>query len=97
MKKSVAKPFSYVALICSVFPVFSYFLAAFKITLTGGIQTALAGMNVLCALLGLGLSIACVKNSETRSIINIISTIISTLWVLMIAGFLALALFLSFA
>ncbi|WP_195321088.1 hypothetical protein [[Clostridium] symbiosum] len=96
MRKNIAKGFSYIALICSVFPLISYLLAMFKVTLSSSMQTVLAGMNVLCVLLGLGFSIACVKSSETRNTINIISTIISLLWVLMIVGILGLALTLSF-
>ena len=97
MKKAISKPLSVAALIFSVFPAVSYLLSIFKVTLSGGMQTALAGANIVCVLLGLGLSIVCVKNSESRNAINIISTVISTLWSLMITGFLALALFLSAA
>lgn len=96
MKKTISKLLSLIALICSMFPVLSYLLAAFKVTLSSGMQTVLTGANILCVLLGLGLSIACVKSNETRSITNIVSTIISIFWILMITGFLALALFLSF-
>ena len=78
MRRSKAAVFSVISLISSVFPVFSLLLAALGITLSGGVQTALAGMNVLCALLGLGLSLTCVRNSETRSITNILSAVIST-------------------
>lgn len=66
MKRSTAKGCSVTALICSVFPVFTYLLAGFKIVLSPELQTALAGANILCALLGLGLSIACIKSKETR-------------------------------
>lgn len=96
MKRSTAKGCSVTALICSVFPVFTYLLAGFKIVLSPELQTALAGANILCALLGLGLSIACIKSKETRSVVNIFSAVISAFWILMIAGFLALALVLSF-
>ena len=95
MRRSKSAVFSVISLIFSVFPVFSLLLSALGITLSGGVQTALAGMNVLCALLGLGLSLTCVRNSETRSITNILSAVISTFWLVMIAGFLALALILS--
>lgn len=77
MRKSIAKGLSYIALICSVFPLISYLLAMFKVTLTGGMQIVLAGMNVLCVLLGLVLSVFCVQSKESRSIINIVFTAIS--------------------
>lgn len=96
VKKSTAKGFCYAGLICSVFPILSYLLEAFPISLTWGMQNALAGMNILCALLGLGFSIACVKRRETRNVVTIISTILSAFWLLLIAGCLALALILSF-
>lgn len=95
MKRKTATTFSVIALICSVFPLLSFLLAALGITLSAGMQTALAGMNVSCALLGLVFSLACVRSRATRSVVNIISAVISTLWLVMIAGFLALALILS--
>lgn len=94
MKKGVLKQLSLVALICSIFPIVSYLLAIFQITLPGGIRTVLAGANLFCVLLGLGISIFCVKNNENRSIVNIASIIISIIWILMIVGFLVLALLL---
>lgn len=96
MKRSTAKGCSVTALICSVFPVFTYLLAACKIVLSPELRTALAGANILCAMLGLGLSLACIRSKETQSVVNIFSAVLCSFWILMIAGFLALALVLSF-
>lgn len=97
MKRSIAMGCSVTALICSVFPMFSYLLAVLRIVLTPELQTALAGANILCTLLGLGLSLVCIKSRETRSVVNIFSAVLCSFWILMIVGFLALALVLSFA
>lgn len=97
MKKETSQKLSIIALLISIFPVISYVLPMFKISLGGGVQTALAVANVSCTLMGLILSIICVKSQETRNALNIISTLICALWVLLIGGFGVLALFLTFA
>lgn len=61
-----------------------------------GAQTAIAGANIICTLVGFVLSIICVRKKETRNAVNIISTIISALWLLLIVGFGVFALFLTF-
>lgn len=68
----------------------------FKISLISGAQTAIAGVNIICTLVGFVLSIICVRKKETRNAVNIISTIISALWLLLIVGFGVFALFLTF-
>ena len=50
----------------------------------------------LFVFLGLVLSIICVKNHDSRNAVNIIGTVISILWLLLICGILALAVFLNF-
>lgn len=97
MKKETSQKLSIAALLLSLFPTISYVLPMFKISLVGGVQVAVAAANIICALTGFVLSVICVKKDETRNIVNIISTIISALWVLLIAGFGMLALFLTFA
>ena len=47
-------------------------------------------------LLGLLLSVICVRNEESRSTVNIVSTAISALWLLMMVGIVVLALFINF-
>lgn len=96
MKKETSQKLSIAALLLSLFPTISYVLPLFKISLAGGVQVAVAVANVICTLTGFALSVICVKKDETRNMVNIISTIISTLWLLLIAGFGMLALFLTF-
>ena len=47
-------------------------------------------------LLGLILSVVCVRSKESRSVINIASTAISAFWALLMVGIVALAVFLTF-
>ena len=67
-----------------------------KLTLPEGVSTAWAGVNIVCAVAGLILSIICVSRMESRSLVNIMSTIISVFWCLLMAGIIALGLFLTF-
>ena len=69
----------------------------FHVTLTDGVRSMWAGANIFAVIAGLILSIICVKSRESRSVINIISTIISSFWLLLMGGMVALALFLNFA
>ena len=62
----------------------------------GRSPTAWAGANIVFVLLGLILSVVCVRSREIRSIINIISTAISVFWLLLMVGIVVLALFLTF-
>ena len=59
-------------------------------------QAVLASSNVLCILLGLGLSIICVRKEENHSVINIVAMVISILWLVLVAGIVGLALTLNF-
>lgn len=96
MKQETSQKLSIVALVFSLFPAISYVLPVFKISLADGAQAAMAAANILCSLVGFALSIICVKSKETRNAVNIISTIICVLWLLLIVGFGVLALFLTF-
>ena len=96
MENKNMKSLSMVALIVSILPVATLIPTFFKITLPDGVRTLLAGFNIVFVLLGLLLSVVCVRNKESRSIINIISTAVSVLWILMMAGIVVLALFINF-
>lgn len=87
---------SIVALIISVLPLATLIPVLLNITLTDGLQSIWAGVNIFSAIVGLILSIICVKNRNSRSAINVVSTIVSGIWVLMMVGIVALALFLNF-
>lgn len=97
MENKKRKSLSIAALIVSLLPAATLLPAIFKITLSEGVRTALTGLNIVFVLVGLLLSAVCVRNKESRSIINIISTVVSVLWVLMLAGIIVLALFINFA
>lgn len=96
MENKKLKTLSMAALIVSVLPVATLIPVFLKITLSDGVRSVWAGANVAFALLGLFLSVFCVHNKESRSTINIISTAISALWLLMMIGIVALALFINF-
>ncbi len=96
MENKKLKTLSMAALIVSVLPVATLIPVFLKITLSDGVRFIWVSANIVFVLLGLLLSAICVRNKESRSVVNIISTAISTLWLLMMIGIVALALFLNF-
>lgn len=96
MEKKKLQTMSIVALIISVIPFVTLIPAFLKIVLPDGLRTVWSGVNIACVIIGLCLSIICVKDSESRSLFNIISTIVSSLLLLLIIGIIILALFLTF-
>ena len=87
---------SLAALIVSLLPLATLVLVFLKITLPDGVRMVWAVCNIVLALVGLLLSVICVKSEESRSGINIMSTIISVVLALMMLGIVALALVLNF-
>lgn len=87
---------SMAALIVSVLPLATFLPVLLKITLSDGVRNIWAFANIVFVLVGLCLSIVCVRGRESRSAVNITSTVISILWVLLVAGIVVLALFLNF-
>lgn len=96
MEKKKLHSLSLAALIVSVLPLATLIPVALKITMADGLRTGWAVANMVCILAGLILSIVCVKSEDSRSALNIVSTIISGILLLMVLGIVALALFLSF-
>ena len=96
MENRKMKSLSMVALIVCILPAATLVSALFQITLPDGVRTILAGINIVFVLLGLLLSVICVRNKESRSIVNIISTVVSILWIVMMVGIVVLALFINF-
>ncbi len=96
MENKKLKTLSLVSLIISIIPVAILIPVFLKITLPEGVNTVWAGVNIASAVVGLLLSIVCVKSDESRSPVNIASTIVSAFWCLLMIGMLALALFLTF-
>ena len=96
MEKKKLQSISIAALIVSILPLATLIPSFLHLSLADGIRTGWAGANIVFVLLGLILSVVCVRNKESRSIINIVSTAISVFWLLLMVGIVALALFLSF-
>ena len=96
MEKKKLQSISIAALIVSILPLAALVPSFLHLSLSDGIQTVWAGANFVFVLLALILSVACVRNRESRSVINIVSTAISAFWLLLMVGIVALALFLSF-
>ena len=87
---------SLAALIVSLLPLATLVPVFLKITLPDGVRMVWAICNIVLALTGLLFSVICVKSEESRSAINIMSTVISVALVLMMLGIVALALVLNF-
>ena len=87
---------SLAALIVSLLPLATLVPVFLKITLTDGVRMVWVICNIVLALTGLLLSVICVKSEESRSAVNIMSTVISVALVLMMLGIVALALVLNF-
>lgn len=96
MENKKLQKLSVAALIISVLPLATFIPVLFQITLTDGVRSVWAGLNILSVFTGVILSIICVKSRNSRSMVNIASTIISSFWVLLMGGIIALALFVSF-
>lgn len=96
MENKKLQKVSVASLIVSVLPLATFLPVLLKITLPDGVRGIWSAANIVFVLFGLCLSIACVRNRESRSAVNIASTIISIFWVLLMAGIVVLALFLNF-
>ena len=90
------KTLSKISLVISVLPLATLIPVFLKLTLPEGVSTAWAGVNIACVVAGLILSIICVRSNESRSLVNIASSAISVFWCLLMAGIVALGLFLTF-
>ena len=96
MEKKKYQSISIAALVMSILPLAALAPSFLHLSLSDGVRTAWAGANIVFVLLGLILSVVCVRNRESRSVINIVSTAVSAFWLLLMVGIVALALFLSF-
>ena len=94
MENKKRKTLSMAALIVSILPAATLVPVFLKIILPEGVNTVWAGVNVVSAVLGFVLSGICVRSDESRSPVNIASTLISAFWCLLMMGMVVLALFL---
>ena len=97
MNRKTLKTLSTTAFAASLLPAATLIPVLLKITLTDGVRTVWAGANIVFILLGLLLSILCVRSKESRRAINMISLVISFLWLLLIGGIVGLAIALNLA
>ena len=96
MENKKRKTLSMAALIVSILPAATLVPVFLKITFPEGVNTVWAGVNVASAVAGFILSGICVRSDESRSPVNIASTLISVFWCLLMMGMVVLALFLTF-
>ncbi|TCL54994.1 hypothetical protein EDD76_11729 [Kineothrix alysoides] len=96
MENKKRETMSMVALVVSILPLVTLILTFLNISLSDEVRTICAGGNIIFVLAGLILSIICVKSSESRSTVNIISMVISSFWALLMVGIVAMALLLNF-
>lgn len=93
MKNKKFKKLSIAAVVISVLPLATFIPSLLNITLSDGVRSVWAGVNIVSVLVGFALSVVCVKNHDSRSAVNIIGMVISSLWMLLICSILALAVF----
>ena len=96
MENKKLKKLSIAAIVISILPLTTFIPSLLNITLSDGVRSVWAGVNIVSVLVGFVLSVVCVKNHDSRSVVNIIGMVISSLWILLICGILALAVFLNF-
>ncbi|MDE5699793.1 MAG: hypothetical protein K2I96_20715 [Lachnospiraceae bacterium] len=87
---------SVAALIVSILPLATFVPILFNMVLADNIRSIWAVVNILSVFWGLVLSIICVKSRDSRSMINIVSTVISSFWIVLICGIVILSLFINF-
>ena len=96
MENRRLKKLSIAALIISILPLATFVPVLFHMALAEGVRSAWAGVNIFSVFLGLILSFICVKNPDSRNIVSIISTVISSFLVVLMCGIVVLAILLNF-
>ena len=96
MENKKRKTLRMAALIVSILITVMLVPMLLKMKLPEGVDTVWAGINVASAVAGFVLSGICVRSDESRSPVNIASTLISAFWCLLMMGMVVLALFLTF-
>ena len=95
MKSKKLKTLSKISLIISILPLATLIPVFLKITLTESVRTGWACTNIACVVVSLVLSIICLKSVESRSVVNVISILISVFLGLLMLGIVALAFVLN--
>ncbi len=97
MESKKYKNLSIGALIINLFPFVTFIDILLKLNLLQYVQSLWAITNLISVIISFILSVICVKNKDSRSIVNIFALIISSIWGLMILGIVELALIETFA
>lgn len=87
---------SVAALLFSILPLAVLVPSLFHVALADNVRFIWSGVNIFSAFLGLVLSVICMKNRDSRSMINVISTVISCFWIVLMCGIAILSLFINF-
>lgn len=96
MENKRLQKLSVAALLVSILPLATFVPALFNMELTDKVRSIWTGVNIFSVFGGLLLSIICVKNRDSRSMTNIISTVISSFWIVLMCGIVILSLFINF-
>ena len=83
---------SIVAIIISILPILTLIPVFLQITLSDGVRLVWVGFNIICVLLGFIFSIIGIRRSERNGHIEKVPLWISSFWMLMVVGILAIAL-----
>ena len=92
MENKKANKTSVVAHIVSILPIFTITPVFLQITLSDGVRLVWGGFNMICVLLGFVLSIIGIRRSERKGHMEKLTMWISSFWMLMVVGILAIAL-----
>lgn len=71
MENKKFKKMSIAAVAISVLPLATFIPSLLNITLSDGVRSVWAGVNIVSVLIGFVLSVICVKNQNSRSAVNI--------------------------
>lgn len=71
MENKKFKKLSIAAVAISVLPLATFIPSLLNITLSDGVRSVWAGVNIVSVLVGFVLSVICVKNQNSRSAVNI--------------------------
>lgn len=96
MENKKYQKLSKAALIISILPLAALLPGPLHIGLSETVRSIWAVTNIVLAAAGLILSVICVKNSESRSPVNVLAVCINALWGLIIAGILIVAVFMNY-
>lgn len=96
MENKRLQKLSVAALIVSILPLATFVPTLFNMVLADNIRSIWAVVNIFSVFWGLVFSIICVKSRDSRSMINIVSTVISSFWIVLMCGILILSLFINF-